>query len=306
MSCNKDFIRGVYPLIFVPYHDDGEVDYQTFEKELEYLSTKPGIHGLGLFGMVSEFHKLDDSEKFKLADIFVNGLKGTGVCSLVSVTDHSTEVAVKRAKYFEKLGPDTLMLLPPSFLNPDINEIRHHMTSVLEAVDIPVLIQYAPQATGKAIATEELVAMADKYDNAAFKIEYKPPVEYMREVFALSKDLVVLGGYAGIDIIEQYQIGVRGVMPGCSFTELYVAEYNAFLAGDIQKANEIHALYAKYLPTWMSSPESMMAIEKEIFVRRGLFKNGKCRRPAHMVTEKQFEELECFLEEVSAYCGKIC
>ncbi|WP_232055274.1 hypothetical protein [Vibrio taketomensis] len=40
------------------------------------------------------------------------------------------------------------MLLPPFFLKPTTEQIVHHICAVLDAVTIPVLVQYAPGETG--------------------------------------------------------------------------------------------------------------------------------------------------------------
>ena len=102
-------------------------------------------------------------------------LKDTPLFSLISVTDHATEIAVKRAKQFEAMGADCLMVLPPHFMNPTTDQIRYHLLSVARAVKIPVMIQYAPNETGVSISPEELVAIARENDNVLYKIECTDP-----------------------------------------------------------------------------------------------------------------------------------
>ncbi len=228
-------------------------------------------------------------------------LKGSEASSLLSITDWSTDVAVRKAKEYQRLGVDTLMLLPPFYFSPTIDEVRHHMLSVLEAVDIPVLIQYAPQATGHSLPAEELVDMAAKYPNAAFKIEYKPARDYMQKFLDMKPDMKILTGYAGLELIDLYKIGVAGVMPACSYTEIYVAIRQAMLNGEESKAQALYDMLEPYLIKWMVTPESILAIEKEILVRRGIIECGYCRRPAYHLTAENHTDIGEFLVKFADY-----
>lgn len=295
-----DRIKGTFTLSSMTYHENGDVDYSAFERLVGHLS-RTGAEGVGLYGMVSEFHKLTDYEKTALTSIFLGVMKGSPSASLLSVTDWSTDVAVRKAREYERLGADTLMLLPPFYFAPALDEVRHHMTSVLEAVDIPVVIQYAPQATGHFLPMEELVDMAVRYPNVAFKIEYKPARDFLQQFLALKPDMKILTGYAGLEMIDLYRIGVSGVMPACSYTEIYVAVHDAIVAGDMAKAQALYDMLEPYLVKWMKTPESLLAIEKEILVRRGIVGCSYCRRPAYHLTGEDRRDIDRFLSDFSAW-----
>lgn len=161
----------------------------------------------------------------------------------ISVTDHSTEVAVKRARDYQKRGADALMLLPPFFLQPSPEAISHHIFSVLEAVDIPVMVQYAPGETGLAITPAQLAEVATRYPHAVFKIECNPPVDYTREFLQQAPQASVLNGYAGLYMLQMLEAGGKGVMPGCSFSEVYVQIYQHWQQGE-------KALHRNYISSY--------------------------------------------------------
>lgn len=166
-------IVGVNPIVAMPFTKEGEIDEVSFVRLLEHL-TDTGAQGTTLFGIASEFPKLSDQERDRLAQMFVSTLAGSSLYGAMSVTDHSTEMAVKRARYYASLGVDALMLLPPFFLQPNPQAIQDHIFAVLEAVDIPVMVQYAPGETGLSITPEQLAAVAARYPHAVFKIECNP------------------------------------------------------------------------------------------------------------------------------------
>lgn len=295
MSITVGDLKGSFAVAFTPFFENGDIDYEQFELQIKELSQV--ADGIVLYGMTSEYHKTTDAEKEVLTEIFLRTLRNSPCISVLSVTDWSTDVAVKRAQHYEQLGVDALMLMPPFYYGPHIDEIRHHMKSVLEAVQIPVLLQYAPLATKMFLPPEELVAMSETYQNAAFKIEYRPAVDFMKQFFALKSDMVIMTGWAGLEIIDLYQIGVSGVITVGGFTEIYSEIFRLLRGNDVKGARAIYDRLEKYISIWMASPESLLAIEKEIMVRRGIFRSSYCRRPAYHLTEENSKEIDHFLAE---------
>lgn len=80
-----------------------------------------------------------------MMEITIEECRNGGVPSIISITRHSTELAVQAAKEAEAAGADCLMLLPPFFLKPPLAALEHHIRAVGEAVTIPIIVQYAPE-----------------------------------------------------------------------------------------------------------------------------------------------------------------
>lgn len=271
-------ISGVNPIVAMPFTSQGEIDERSFIRLLEHLATS-GANGATLFGIASEFPKLDDSERDRLAQLMINTLAGSPLYRAFSVTDHSTEIAIKRATRYQALGADALMLLPPFFLSPSPQAIQEHIFAVLEAVDIPVMVQYAPGETGLPITPEQLATVAERYPHAVFKIECNPPVEYTREFLRHAPQANVLNGYAGLYMLQMLEAGGKGVMPGCSFTEVYVRIYRHWQAREIQQAKALHQQLLPFIQRWMSHCEYIIQVEKTLLMQRGIIASDYCRRP---------------------------
>lgn len=279
---NKQFtasdIVGVNPIVAMPFTQNGEIDECSFIRLLEHLVTS-GANGATLFGVASEFPKLDDRERDRMAQLMVSTLAGSPVYRAFSVTDHSTEIAIKRAKRYQVLGADALMLLPPFFLSPSPRAVQEHIFAVLEAVDIPVIVQYAPGETGLSITPEQLAIVAERYPHAVFKIECNPPVEYTREFLRHAPQACVLNGYAGLYMLQILEAGGKGVMPGCSFTEVYVQIYRHWQAGEIQQAWALYQQLLPFIQRWMGHCEYIIQAEKTLLMQRGIIASDYCRRP---------------------------
>ena len=158
---SKQHIHGVNAVAAMPFTAQNEIDYLSFDRLINHLK-HTGIQGITLFGIASEFYKLNDYEKEALAHRFIGNLSDSTVFGAFSVTDHATTLAVKRAKHYQSIGANALMLLPPFFLKPNLEQIKTHLFSVLDAVSIPVLIQYAPAETHLEITPENMAEIASQ------------------------------------------------------------------------------------------------------------------------------------------------
>lgn len=290
-------IGGVNPIVAMPFTTSGEIDEVSFVRLLEHLATT-GAQGTTLFGIASEFPKLEDSERNRLAQMFISTLAGSSLYRAMSVTDHSTEVAVKRARFYASLGADALMLLPPFFLSPNPQAIQAHIFAVLEAVDIPVMVQYAPGETGLAITPEQLAAVAALYPHAVFKIECNPPVDYTREFLQKAPQASVLNGYAGLYMLQMLAAGGKGVMPGCSFSEVYVRIYQHWQRDELQQAAALHQALLPYIQRWMTHCEYIIQVEKTILMQRGIIATDYCRQPGWSLTPDDQQLIDKFIRDM--------
>ncbi|WP_423062049.1 dihydrodipicolinate synthase family protein [Citrobacter portucalensis] len=289
-------IQGVNPIVAMPFTPQGEVDFTSFRRLLAHLSDV-GVNGLTLFGIASEFPKLDDSERLQLAEIFIAELANKSVFRALSVTDHSTDLAVRRARWYQSMGADALMLLPPFFLQPSLASVQTHIAAVLEAVTIPVMVQYAPGETGFPVTAAQLAEMAKRYPHAVFKIECNPPVDYTREFLQQAPEAHVLNGYAGLYMLQMLEVGGKGVMPGCSFSEIYVRIYRHWLAGEHQQAVRLHEALLPYIQRWMQHCEYIIQVEKTILQRRGIIADDYCRKPGWSLTNDDVNHIDSFISQ---------
>ena len=125
-------IQGVCPVLSVPFHKSGEVDYQSFKSLVSWI-TSLGTQSVLFFGVASENIKLLDDERYKLLEILLTQRSDSGMKVIASVADHSAELAVKRAKDYEKMGVDFINILPPTFFNPTTAQINHHISAIPRA-----------------------------------------------------------------------------------------------------------------------------------------------------------------------------
>ncbi len=297
-------IKGICPIIATPFTDCGDVDYEGLEELVKHL-IKGGCHAVTLFGIAGEYYKLSDDERKKMVEVTVRAAKEVGGKTIISVTDHATEVAVKTAKFFEESGADCLMLLPPFFLKPGAGYLYEHMKAIGKAVSIPIMAQYAPEQTGVAIAPEIFVKLQKECPNIIYyKIECKPAGPYVTNLMKLTDNKMrIFVGNAGFQIIECMDRGAIGAMPGCSMYDVYLDIYNNYINGNRKEAIEIHNKLLPMLNHIRQNVEQIISFEKRILKKRGIIKSDYCRKPSYN-TDEYFDKLfDEFYDEMSERYG---
>jgi 4-hydroxy-tetrahydrodipicolinate synthase len=296
-------IRGVCPVLAVPFSDDGALDVDGFVSVVEHV-VGSGVSAVTLFGLASEFHKLTDAERERLVAALVERTRSNAnVAAVISVTDHATEVAVERARTYVAAGADALMLLPPFFLGPSAAAIIAHVEEVLAAVSVPVIAQYAPVQTGVRIDAEVWASLHEARSNLALiKVEAQPPGPYVSAIAAASSGaLGSLVGYAGVQLPDALRRGAIGVQPGCSFTEIYVELMRLWDTGDAAGFNLLHRRLLPFISYWMQGVELIVQAEKSILARRGLIAGDYCRRPGYVMDGEERLMIDRFLDEFADF-----
>lgn len=291
----KTKIEGVCPIIPCPFDSSGEVDFSDLEEVIRWIAAN-GAHGATLFGIAGEYYKLTDSERVAMVERAVPAARTSGVPLIVSVTDHATHVAVARARQWQDMGADALMLLPPFFLKPSAAQLVAHMTAVARAVSIPVMLQYAPEQTGVPIPADALWSIAQGCETEIiFKIENRPPGPTISRLMELSEGRArIFMGNAAFQMIESLGRGCVGLMPGASMTDLYRRAWDALLAGDRPEAVRLHNILLMVLNHIRQDVEMIIHFEKEILGRRGVLSAGGRREPCFLPdahANAVFEEL---------------
>lgn len=297
-----DLLRGVMPVLEVPFTAGGDLDLDSFDRVVRHV-LDTGVTAVMFPGFASEFHKLSDAERDLLTARLLDLTSARpDVAAVVSIPDHATRLAVERATAAVGAGADAINLLPPHFLGPAADEVHRHVTAILTAVaPAPVVLQYAPAQTGSSFTAAALRDLAADHPNlVAVKIETALPGRLAEDLAAGTPALRSFTGYAGLQLADGLRRGVDGVQPGCSFTEIYQEIWRLWHDGDHSRALQLHARLVPYLAYWMQEVELIIMVEKVISARRGLIDDPHCRHPARSLDPQEIGGIDRFLAEFDA------
>ena len=288
----QNAFQGVFPILVTPFKDDGQVDAAGLLRLVDHLYAHGSLGGFGVFGNAGEGYTLLPSEKHQLLDAIVRHLDGkTPVVAGVGAT--GTEAAVEACKEAEGLGAAGLMVLPPYYLRPDADGLMFFYSAIGDAVGIPIMVQDAPLLTQVAMPPALLARMAREIEHVEYaKIEAPPTAPKITGTLEAAGDtLTLFGGLNGQFIIEEWQRGSRGTMPGSDLVSVYCSIWSALENGEFDSA---WSAFQRALPLirYELQPGLGVSAMKHNLVHARVLESAMVRHPTRSLDECGLRELD--------------
>jgi len=270
-------LRGVLPVLQTPFLADFSIDFATLQREIEWLYDQ-GADGV-VTGMVSETLRLSSEEREALAAAVCRFGRERGVV-IISAGAESTHTAVRYARQAEAVGADAVMVIPPVSVAVGEDELRRYYATIMEAIQIPVVVQDASGYVGRPMSIAMQAALFNDYgDRVLFKPEATPigpRLSALRD--ATGGRAPVFEGTGGIALVDSYRRGIVGTMPGADLIDGLVALWRALVAGDEARIYQLSLPIASLIAI-QQSLDAFLAVEKYLLVKRGIFPNALVRGP---------------------------
>ena len=280
-------LAGVLPVLQLPFHADESIDWETFSREVDW-AYENGAHGV-VAAMVTEVLRLTDAERDELAQRLVqfNADRGPVV---MSVGDESTVQAVRHVRAATDAGVDALMAIPPAASRALLSEKIRYYEAIIAATHLPVIVQDASGYVGEPLPVE---AQADLFKRFGDRVLFKPEAEPLGPNLSLLRDgggpgLRVFEGSGGIALLDSYQRGIFGTMPGTEILWAIRAEWDALEAGDLQRATELQGIIAPLI-SLQHGLDGYLSVEKALLNRQGVFPNRIIRGPVGFTLDPETE-----------------
>lgn len=292
-------LKGVFNVVSIPLNDEDQIDQSVLKKEIDWL-IKCGCDGLVL-AMVSEVLRFSAQERRVMWQKTLEYLQGRKPL-VVSVGAESSAIAVELAKQAAFDGAAAVMATPPSAFKATASEVKKYYQSIIEAVDIPTIVQDASNYLGEPIQLETYVELIDKYgeNRVQFKPEAKPVAQRLDQLNKLSSYRAkVFEGQGGVDLLQTHPLGVKGSMPGAEIPWAIIELWRSLEQGNLDKAKQIHQPVAR-LVALQTSLDAYIAVEKYLLVKQGVFINTNQRGPVGFKLDKQTtESIEAAYEDLT-------
>ncbi len=294
-------MRGVFPILAMPFSPDGAILVEDLEREVEWI-VECGLPGVGI-ALGSEVYKLSEADRDLALKTVVD--QAAGRLKVVMNTGvEGTHATVQYSRQAEDLGADALMIRPPSFTPLPADEVVEYFVATADAVGIPIFMQ---DVSGAAVPPPLAVRLAGAHENLCYiKVENQPTVPRFTELSALlgaaadRPALTLFGGAGGQFLLEEARRGSDGSMPWAVIADVYNRVWNRFKAGDEHGAEAEYRRYAALGRTIAQGMGIAMWTNDHILKRRGIFSAGaQPRPPAPRPDAVATRELDALLEELN-------
>jgi len=292
-------LTGVLPVLSTPFDAVDDIDVEVLNHEVDWL-VSCGVDGL-VVAMVSEVVRLSDAERRTLTSMVVAAADGR-VPVVASVGAESTRAAVALAVHAERAGAAALMAIPPMAVELPEAEIAAFFGAILDAVEVPLVVQDASGYLGRPLSLELYLGLLDDHgpDRVLFKPEAPPTgprLSALRD--ATAGQARVFEGTGGTALVDSHRRGVVGTMPGPEVPWAVVELWRALRRDEAAAVAAIHGPLAA-LVSLQTSLDSFIAVEKHLLVRQGVFASERRRRPHGYVLDAET------VVEVDRLFGLLC
>jgi 4-hydroxy-tetrahydrodipicolinate synthase len=292
----KQEITGIFNILATPFDAEQQVDLPSLRRLIDFQLDK-GAYGLTILGVLGEAAKLTVDERKQVMDTVMETVNGrVPVVVGTSHADKATCIALSQAAF--EAGAAGVMIAPPVMDDPGDEAVLALYRDIASAVQNPIVVQDFPVVNNVIMSPELLAEMADEIIYVRhLKMEDPPLMEKTRAILACTDKLAIFGGLGGMFLLEELQAGAAGTMTGFAFTEVLVAVFEAFNAGNMAEAERI---FDQYLPLirYENQPKINLTIRKELLYRRGAIAHPALRKPFPPIDAGMHDEIGWIFKRV--------
>jgi 4-hydroxy-tetrahydrodipicolinate synthase len=269
-----------------PFTADGALDLDGAQRLAAHL-VDAGNDGLVVNGTTGESPTTSDAEKTDLVRAVVEAV-GDRAHVVAGVGTNDTRHSIELARAAQQAGAHGLLTVTPYYNKPPQSGLLAHFTAIADSTDLPVMLYDIPGRSGVPINTDTIVRLAEHPRIVANK---DAKGDLGRASWAIARS--GLAWYSGDDMLNLPLLSVGAVgfvsVVGHVVTPDLRSLVEAYTAGDVQKAIEIHQ---KLLPvyTGMFRTQGVMTT-KAALALQGL-PGGPLRPPMVELTPEETEQLK--------------
>ena len=151
-------IHGSIPALITPMLDNGDVDYPTLRKLIDWHVAE-GTDALVIVGTSGESPTVNVQEHEEILRVSVEQA-AKRIPIIAGCGANSTAEAIELAKFAESIGADAQLQVVPYYNKPSQEGMYRHFKAIAEAVDLPVMLYNVPGRTVADLQHETVLRLA--------------------------------------------------------------------------------------------------------------------------------------------------
>lgn len=235
----KDIIfKGCGTAICTPFDENGEVNYDVFEKFIEF-QIKNKADSIIVCGTTGESATMSVKERKEVIEFVVKKVNKR-IPVIAGTGSNNTIEAVNMTKHAESVGADGVLIVTPYYNKTTQKGLIKHYERIAQNTNLPIILYNVPSRTGVNIDPETCVELS-KIKNIVGIKEASGNVSQIAKIASLCGNELAI--YSGNDdqILPVLSIGGIGVISVMSnikpeYVHNMICEYKK---GNIEKAEEM-------------------------------------------------------------------
>ncbi len=241
----RNIFRGLGIALVTPFTSDGQVDYKSLKRLVEYQIDN-GADFLCILATTGETPCLTQDEKDKITQL-VKDVNHGRLPILKGCGGNNTAAVVEELRTADWSGIDGILSVCPYYNKPSQEGLYQHFKAIAEASPLPVVLYNVPGRTGINLKPETTVRLANDCENIVAVKEASGSLEQVDEIIknkpqrfdVLSGDdaltfSMVASGAAGV-------ISVIGNALPKEFSRMIRLEFQ----GEYEPARKIHHMFTE-------------------------------------------------------------
>jgi 4-hydroxy-tetrahydrodipicolinate synthase len=165
MTPDTEPFSGVYPAMTTPFDSDDSIDFDQLRADARRLADA-GVDGLLAVGSTGESATLSHDEHVEVVAAVTDAVD---IPVIAGSGSNSTREALELSRRSADAGADALLLISPYYNKPEPEGMERHYRTVADEVDIPQIVYNVPSRTGRNVAVETAVSLAEHENIRGYK-----------------------------------------------------------------------------------------------------------------------------------------
>ena len=236
----KFLLQGTYTAIVTPFNKNGEVDFDNFEKLVEF-QIENGVEGIVVGGSTGENFALSHKEKTALLVKAVEISSGR-IAVIAGTGTNETQASADFTLLAKELGADAALVVAPYYNKPSQEGLFEHYRIIAELSNLPIIIYNIPGRSCVNIDSDTVIKLANTCPNIIGIKEASADLEQMMDIIRKAPEHFTL--LSGDDYLTNAvcMIGGKGVISTISnYVPKQFSDMTRFaLKGKYKEAMKIH------------------------------------------------------------------
>lgn len=159
IKLQETFLRGSFPPVITPFLEDGEIDYASYERLVDFQIAQ-GSHGIVVNGTSAEPSVLTTEERRKLLEVAIAVAHGR-VPVVAATGSQSLAETIELSEHATRARADALLVVTPYYIRPPQRGLVAYYEQLGRHSELPMMMYHIPGRASVSVTIETLQRIAE-------------------------------------------------------------------------------------------------------------------------------------------------